>query len=92
MRADNSKAISNNGSNIAANEALQQVVSEISLKRKRAMGEPVTMREKLEARRKAMMSWDEFKEKNLNELPGGTTIQMMRYRQELDKAREQAFE
>ena len=88
MRADNSKAISNDGSNIATNEALQQVVSEISLKRKRAMGEPVTMREKLEARRKAMMSWDEFKEKNLNELPGGTTIQMMRYRQELDKAKE----
>ena len=50
----------------AKNEALQQVVSEISLKRKRAMGEQVTMRERLEARRKAMMSWDEFKEKNLN--------------------------
>ena len=87
MRADNSKAISNDGSNIATNEALQQVVSEISLKRKRAMGASDNAR-KLEARRKAMMSWDELKEKNLNELPGGTTIQMMRYRQELDKARE----
>ena len=46
--------------NLAKNEALQQVVSEISLKRKRAMGEQVTMRERLEARRKAMMNQSSF--------------------------------
>lgn len=47
-----------------------------------------TMRDKLAARRKQMMTWETFKEKNLGDLPGGTEEQMIAYRMKLDKARE----
>ena len=62
-----------------------------ALKRKRVVGEPVTMREKLEARKRVMMSWEEFKEKNLGDLKGGKEEEMLRYRQELDAARAAAM-
>ena len=57
------------------------------LLRKRALGEKITMAQRLEARRKVMVSWDEFKEKNLGELKGGSLAQMMQYRKELDEQR-----
>ena len=48
-----------------------------------------TMAQRIAAKRKGMMSWEDFREANLGELPGGTEKAMIEYRMLLDRNREE---
>ena len=48
-----------------------------------------TMAQRIAAKRKSMMSWEDFRDKNLGELPGGTEKAMIEYRLMLDRNREE---
>ena len=52
------------------------------------IGEGGSMRDKLEAKRKMMLSWDDFKKDNLDHLDGMADTKMRQYRKELDESRE----
>ena len=51
------------------------------------IGEGGSMREKLEAKRKMMLSWDDFKKDNLDHLDSMAETKMLQYRKELDEER-----
>ena len=53
------------------------------------IGQGGTMAQRLAAKRKSMMSWEDFKEKNLGDLPGGTEKAMIEYRMMLDRERDE---